>query len=841
MTPATVPFIDVGAVAETLQLLVAPGQPFELRIIEPHSQARWKPRALFGYFDKLEAAIAALKALQFDGAKGVCVTLNPVDAALLARCHNRLSDGQSGGSTSDQNITRRRWLMIDVDAKRPSGVSATDSEKSAAERKVRQVEGFLESQGWPEPVLADSGNGFHLLYRIDEPTDCPLIKQCLETLAKLMDDDKATIDVSVHNPARLVRLYGSRSEKGEHAPQLGRPHRLSRLVQQPETLEIVPTQLLQELAKQAPAASVPQAAARNGMHMTARNSTARAWSVDRVQQFIDAHLSDCRPRNAQPYQGGYKWVLDICPFNSDHANASALITRDTGGKLGFACHHNSCQGYDWKALRAKYEPSVSPASRVQLSVMPSPSEALAELETQHGEPIHHNGKGAPISINQVFLANKFASENEMLFEPNLNTFYAYELKTGLWQEVNEKRMAMHLSDAFQEMVHLYECPELLKFRNENYLSQLTRMLKGVMEKPGIFNRSENIIHVGNGFLRLENGMPVLGEFRPDFYSRNRTDIPWDPNAECPRFINELLGQLLAPDDISLLQRLAGQFLLGRNLSQRILLLRGTPGGGKSTLANVLETIIGTHNVAQLRTMLLDERFEIAGFVGKTLLCGKDVPGDFLNQKAAYQLKALVGNDRMTVERKGANKRFELIGDFNVLIIANSRLRVRLDSDSGAWKRRLVIIDCNLPPVTHSIPYFDQLLITEEGPGILNWCVQGALRLLEELEQHRTILLTPEQEQRIETLLSESDSVRHFIKHCVKKEHGADVTVHELATAYSKFCEDRGWQAMSTRQFENVLRDLMMEIHRVPKRTDVKRNEKSQRGFVHVALIPEEEP
>jgi phage/plasmid-associated DNA primase len=88
-------------------------------------------------------------------------------------------------------------------------------------------------------------------------------------------------------------------------------------------------------------------------------------------------------------------------------------------------------------------------------------------------------------------------------------------------------------------------------------------------------------------------------------------------------------------------------LLGGNPAHRFLVLRGTAGGGKSTLVEIIETVIGPHNVAQLRVHLLTERFEIAGFLGKTLLCGKDVPGNFLDNRAAHVIKPLTGGDRLS--------------------------------------------------------------------------------------------------------------------------------------------------------------------------------------------------
>ena len=253
------------------------------------------------------------------------------------------------------------------------------------------------------------------------------------------------------------------------------------------------------------------------------------------------------------------------------------------------------------------------------------------------------------------------------------------------------------------------------------------------------------------------------------------------------------------------------------------------------MANILEMVVGTSNVAQLRVNHLAERFESASFVGKTLLTGKDVPGNFLNNKSANDLKALVGGDRLNPEQKNCRHRVEVFGEFNVIITSNSRLRVRLDEDAGAWRRRLLIVDYEQPPAEKPIPNFARRLVEAEGSGILNWCIEGVIRLLDELETYGRIQLTQEQIRRVDALLCESDSVRQFVTQCVVASGGSDVTVSELTSAYHNFCDDQGWQPVTVRQFENQVSDVMMEIHRVAKRTDIKRSDKNQRGFARVAL------
>ena len=120
----------------------------------------------------------------------------------------------------------------------------------------------------------------------------------------------------------------------------------------------------------------------------------------------------------------------------------------------------------------------------------------------------------------------------------------------------------------------------------------------------------------------------------------------------------------------------------------------------------------------LGTAFLGERFEIFRFLGKTLLVGVDVPADFMSTSGAIVIKGLVGGDMFDAEQKGGTGCFPVPGHFNVLITSNSRLRLLLEGDAGAWRRRLLVVRYEKPPPTKRILDFDHVLLREEGSGIL---------------------------------------------------------------------------------------------------------------------------
>jgi hypothetical protein len=183
-----------------------------------------------GYFDDFK--LLAENAIKYGGAaKGVYVTLNPVNRALLARASNRVRIiGRNDALTGDADITKRRWLPIDLDPVRPSGISSSDQEHSIAIERAFQIRDALRQEGWPNPIPGDSGNGAHLLYSVDLPTNGnEFVKRCLQALAHRFDDDRVKIDQKVFNPARIWKLYGTVNRKGDNVAD--RPHRLARILE----------------------------------------------------------------------------------------------------------------------------------------------------------------------------------------------------------------------------------------------------------------------------------------------------------------------------------------------------------------------------------------------------------------------------------------------------------------------------------------------------------------------------------------------------------------------------------------------------------------------------------
>lgn len=203
-----------------LRLFMQPGQVTELRAFGDTVYAGW-----FDY-EHLHLMAQAACELERKGTRGIYFIPNPVNPELLARSPNRVQI--AGKTTTDADILARRWMLVDVDPVRPADTSASEVERQHAWQVASHVQAALAAAGFQEPVIASSGNGWHLSYTVEQPNDQAQREQFRAILAGLdrrCSSEHARVDVKTFNAARIWKLYGTTSRKGPHSDE--RPHRLS--------------------------------------------------------------------------------------------------------------------------------------------------------------------------------------------------------------------------------------------------------------------------------------------------------------------------------------------------------------------------------------------------------------------------------------------------------------------------------------------------------------------------------------------------------------------------------------------------------------------------------------
>lgn len=439
--------------------------------------------------------------------------------------------------------------------------------------------------------------------------------------------------------------------------------------------------------------------------------------------------------------------------------------------------------------------------------------------------------GAPSEKNSQYFAACFAKMFNIVYSDEQKRFYVYEEKRGAWIAIAIGRLLHVLGCFLHWYATVFERPELDDKRTPSFLNGIIRFLEGVVdnaEKVFAKRGERYAIHCANTMLVFDKKMGhwTPEAFSPKFYSRTPIPLRYKPDAQCPRFLNELLAPAVKPDDIGLLQLYFGQCLLGVNISQTFLLITGDAASGKSTLVNILEGLIGRQVCAEFRSKYATDKFETSRFCGKTLLFAKDVGNDYLTMSGARVIKSLTGNDTISVELKWNNEVIDLPGCLNIVITANDLLRIRVEGDFDAWKRRILWVPFKRMPPKERIANFDQLLLKEEGSGILNWALEGAAKLL---MAGGVITLTDDQLDRLEELMALSRSFDCFAERHIHQTLGASITTEEAVRCFSMFCEKKGWPLLTERKVQHLFHNWMCR-QGARLRTDIKRDGHSRRGY-----------
>lgn len=298
-----------------------------------------------GYFKNVEALIQAVEPFDNMPHAQIYFTLNHIKEGCYTRRCERIAQVLRDPTTSDVDIDGRTHILIDLDPKRPAGVSSSNEELMSAYQKAVDVYNFLLSQGFNEPIVGKSGNGYHItipcqIAATEESTS--IIKKFIQVLSITFSDDKVDIDEKVFNLARICKLPGTQARKGENT--IERPWRYSEIIKVPDEIKTTDIAYFKKIAALYPEEEV-------------KPNRWNGYSSEKFDlvEFLDRHGIGYKTERVA---GGTKYILDHCPFNDQHKHKDAVIFQKDSGAIGFICLHNSCADKTWRDVRLFYEPDA---------------------------------------------------------------------------------------------------------------------------------------------------------------------------------------------------------------------------------------------------------------------------------------------------------------------------------------------------------------------------------------------------------------------------------------------------------------------------------------------------
>lgn len=295
----------------------------------------------------------------------------------------------------------------------------------------------------------------------------------------------------------------------------------------------------------------------------------------------------------------------------------------------------------------------------------------------------------------------------------------------------------------------------------------------------------------------------------DGFPIKSSPVEYDPAAKGPnwrRFLN-----LVMPDPVNerFLQRVLGMCLSGRNEVQKMLMMRGGGGNGKSTLMAVIARIFGSYAVPVRLGMFVETGHEESPsahtaaempMVGARLyLTAEPKP---THELAVDKIKGFTGGDPRNLRAPHAHEASEY-RPRGVPVMQFNRLPKIKAEDEGT-KDRLVFVpfEARLRDTPHERPQAEiEAELWEEAPAILNWLIDGYAAFRAEG------LAVPEKAERLKSsLLSRSDPIGEFIEMCCVKDPEGLIPKKDFHAVFRAWCQDTTAQEFS----RNVVNALMPE-------------------------------
>lgn len=455
---------------------------------------------------------------------------------------------------------------------------------------------------------------------------------------------------------------------------------------------------------------------------------------------------------------------------------------------------------------------------------------LADMdEPPYYEGVMRDGSVKITGLNECFFAvYTILKANLHMHHGN---WFAYSEERGIWHQLNKTELLLTIRRCVLLLGKTLQIDEFRKFCSTRFRKEVIENMLPFPDYVDIFDHTpKNVINVKNGTIVIGNdGSIVLHEHSPEFLCRSMIDANYDPSAKSTDFTRELFRDVVSPEDQEVIQHYVGQCALGWNLSQTILIINGDAGTGKSVIVNVVEKMLGRGAYEGLRTSMLDQRFELSRFEGKSLLVASDQCSDALMKKGAHMLKALTGGDDLTTERKCENEHSMIRGCFNVIIVSNADLPLSIDGDGHAWGRRVLPVEYRGEPPKKIIRDFPDHIMRKYLKEVLKWAVDGAAAVY---ANGKRINPHPEMLRRIDELIQMSDAPYAFVKNCVVHTGNPKDTLSSFAL-YTHFTASKYFVGSGSKLvIQRKLGMAMKEIFKAVKRNDIQGDDgKAKSGYV----------
>lgn len=374
-----------------------------------------------------------------------------------------------------------------------------------------------------------------------------------------------------------------------------------------------------------------------------------------------------------------------------------------------------------------------------------------------------------------------------------------------------------------------EHAQLMSWYNKCLSARAVRALSDLVARHGplstsmsAWNTQKTLIGTPSGVCNLETGM--VSANTPQHRINMHTRYDWTEESTCPRWDRFILEIMNHDKKLALfLQKVAGYSLFGGNPEQLFLILAGHGANGKSTFVTTLKHIMKDYAATASSATLVKPYHSVSGSAAspdlvalyrkRLVICNEWDEKTYLNEGL---LKVLTGgSDEISVRALYSNSHLNYVPEF-VLMLATNHLPNITGMDYGIWRRIIVIpFDINFNDAEHAMnrdPHLEQYFKEKEGPGIMNWLIEGykmwrieGLNLESDDDIPQACINTKGQYKNL------MDTIGQFLQECCytpntmnadyKQTKAKTVDLHK---AYTNWATENGFSVKGTKTFSQEL-------------------------------------
>ena len=382
--------------------------------------------------------------------------------------------------------------------------------------------------------------------------------------------------------------------------------------------------------------------------------------------------------------------------------------------------------------------------------------------------------------------------------------------------IHDKGLKM-IRGIYKELLKTADYRDRIDIEKHGMQSESVRRRKAFVEvaswiielniKTDELDRDRWLLNVSNGTINLKTG--EIREQRQEDMITRIASVTYDANANCPvwkKFIMEIMNY--NTELIKFIQTAAGWAITGDTSEQTMFILFGTGANGKSTFLNTIMNMLGDYAIATptetfMRKNNDQNTNDLARLRGARFVTTTEAEqGRRLSEPI---IKQITGNDRITA-RFLYGEFFNFIPTFKIFMATNHKPVIK-GTDHGIWRRIKLIPFTTRIEEENQDKHLEQKLI-DEGSGILNWLIEGAMRWYREGLKTPNIILNATDEYR-----AEMDVIGNFIKERCVQGKGMSIKARELFKCYQDWCDDHNEHAVSERFLGLRLKEMGFEQKR----------------------------